>query len=94
MDIEKLKKYTKLKHGGQKRKHGTPYYLHSFSVAQILKEKGYDINYQIAALFHDLLEDTDTTYEEILSLSNIDVADTVKLVTKEKNYNMNNYINY
>lgn len=41
---------------------------------------------------HDLLEDTDTTYDEILKISNIEIAEAVRLVTKEKGYNMFEYM--
>lgn len=43
-------------------------------------------------LFHDLLEDTDATYEEIEKLSNARIAEAVKLLTKEPGYIMQNYI--
>lgn len=43
-------------------------------------------------LFHDLLEDTDATYEEIEKLSNARIAEAVKLLTKELGYIMQNYI--
>ena len=86
MDIEILKEYVKIKHEGQKRKQGTPYYLHPFAVADILKEKGFNDDYQAAGLLHDTLEDTNATKEEILKLSNKGVLDTVVLLTKEKDY--------
>ena len=86
MDIEILKEYVKIKHEGQKRKQGTPYYLHPFAVADILKEKGFNDDYQAAGLLHD-------TKEEILKLSNKGVLDTVVLLTKEKEYKMQDYYN-
>ena len=46
----------------------------------------------MAGLFHDLLEDTDSTYDEIVSYSNLEVALAVKLVTKEKGYDMDEYM--
>ena len=61
MEIDKCIEYMKNKHNGQKRKHGTPYYEHPLSVSNILKEKGFSKEYQIVGLFHDLLEDTNTT---------------------------------
>ncbi len=85
--------FIKEKHKNQFRKHGTEYYTHPLSVANILKDKGFDENYQITGLFHDLLEDTDTTYDELVSISNKNIADAVVLVTKEKGYNMDDYIN-
>lgn len=80
------------KHKGQFRKQGTPYCLHPINVAWILKNKGFSEDYQIAGLFHDLIEDTDTTYEEILKISSEEIANAVRLVTKEKGYKMAEYI--
>lgn len=83
--------YIKQKHSGQFRKQGTPYYLHPLAVSKILKDKGFDTEYQIAGLFHDLLEDTDTTYQEIRDISNRHIADSVLLVTKEPGYTKPKY---
>ncbi len=55
-------------------------------------EKGLGIDYQITALFHDLLEDTDATGEEILEYGNEEILTAVKLLTKQKGYNMAEYI--
>lgn len=90
--MEQYIEFIKKKHGEQKRIQGTPYYLHPVAVSYILAEKGFSEEYQMAGLFHDLLEDTDTTYEEIEALSNDKVAEAVRLVTKEKGYSMENYI--
>ena len=92
MNLEKAIEFIKQKHGNQKRKQGTPYYTHPIAVAKLLKEKGFPIEYQIAGLFHDLIEDTDATYEEIIALSNEDVAEAVRLVSKTKGYVMSEYI--
>lgn len=92
MDLEKAVEFMKQKHSGQKRKQGTPYYTHPLAVAKLLKDKGFQVEYQIAGLFHDLLEDTDSTYDEIVSYSNLEVALAVKLVTKEKGYDMDEYM--
>lgn len=83
--------YVKEKHSGQFRKQGTPYYLHPVAVSKILKDKGFPVEYQIAGLFHDLLEDTDTTYQEIRDISDRHIADAVLLVTKEPGYTKENY---
>ena len=48
------------KHNGQFRIGGQPYITHPVAVAQLVRDRGYGADYQIAALFHDLLEDTDT----------------------------------
>lgn len=92
MDFSGYVEYIKKKHDGQKRMQGTPYYTHPLQVAKILKDKGSSEDYQIVGLFHDLLEDTDTTYNDILKLSNKTIADAVKLLTKEDGYIMKQYI--
>lgn len=92
MDFSGYVEYIKKKHNGQKRMQGTPYYTHPLQVAKILKDKGFSEDYQIVGLFHDLLEDTDTTYNEILKLSNKTIAYAVKLLTKEDGYIMKEYI--
>lgn len=91
MDLNEIKEYVKEKHAGQKRKQGTPYYLHPYAVAEILKEKGYDEYYQATGLLHDTLEDTNATEEEILKLTNNEILKAVILLTKEKGYKMQNY---
>jgi len=80
------------KHRGQFRKGGEPYITHPAAVAEILKEKGFGPDYQIAALFHDLLEDTDATEAEIEALGGPDVLQAVRLVTKTPGYVMADYI--
>lgn len=80
------------KHSGQYRKGGEPYITHPVTVAQYVRDKGFGIDYQITALFHDLLEDTDATPEEILEYGNEEILEAVKLLTKEKGYDMAEYI--
>lgn len=95
LDEEKYQlalEYATKKHEGQMRKGGEPYIIHPIAVAEYAKEWGYDINYQITGLFHDLLEDTDATDEEILALSNEKVLEAVKLLTKTKGYVMKDYV--
>ena len=85
--------FAKAKHKGQKRIGGDDYITHPIAVSEIVKSQGFNENYQIAALFHDLLEDTDTTEEEILKYGNQDILEAVNLLTKKKGYNMAEYIN-
>lgn len=88
----KALEYATLKHSGQFRTGGLPYITHPISVSEIVCEKGYDEDYQIVALFHDLLEDTDATDEEIVALSNEEVLKSVKLLTKADGYIMKEYV--
>ena len=81
---EKAYEFAKEKHGTQKRIGGDPYITHPVAVA--------DIEYQIVALFHDLLEDTDATEDEIRSIAGEEVLQAVKLLTKEKGYDMQTYV--
>ena len=80
------------KHKGQKRMGGDDYISHPIAVCEMVKEQGYGEEYQIAALFHDLLEDTTATEEEILGYGNQNILTAVKLLTKEKGYDMQKYI--
>lgn len=80
------------KHEGQLRIGGLPYITHPIAVSDMLRDKGYDEEYQITGLFHDLLEDTDATEEEILNIGGIKVLEAVKLLTKTKGYVMEEYI--
>ncbi len=85
-------KYIENKYKGQTRKNGAPSITHSISVKDVIKQKGYPVDYQYVALLHDILEDTDGTEQEILSLTNDKVLEAVILLTKEKNYNMDDYV--
>ena len=85
--------FAKAKHKGQKRIGGDDYVTHPIAVSEIVKNQGFDEIYQIAALFHDLLEDTDATEEEILKYGNRQILEAVNLLTKKKGYDMAEYIN-
>lgn len=84
--------FAKKKHEGQLRIGGQPYITHPMAVAELVKEKGFGIEYQIAGLFHDLLEDTDATEKEIENYGNKRILEAVKLLTKKKGYVMEEYV--
>lgn len=69
-------------HANQKRSSGEPYISHPVAVAYILLELGMDSDTICAALLHDVVEDTDTTLEELRKLYGQDVAMLVDGVTK------------
>lgn len=84
--------YTIIKHDGQHRKGGLPYVTHPMTVAEYVRVAGYGIDHRIAGLFHDLLEDTDATEEEIRALGGEKVLEAVKLLSKEDGYVMEQYV--
>lgn len=90
-EIKKLKAYTfaERKHEGQKRKDGKPYITHPENVALILLNEFGITDREIieAALLHDTIEDTDTTYDEIKNQFGEKVADYVLHLTKPDNEN-------
>ncbi len=72
-------------HRPQKRKTGEPYITHPIAVARIVSEElKLGTNTIIAALLHDVVEDTPHTIEEIQDLFGKDVAFLVAVVTKKK----------
>lgn len=68
------------KYAGQVKLDGTPYILHPIKVSQLIKNAGYDIKHQIAGLFHDLLDKTDTVEADILPFGE-EILETVKLMS-------------
>ena len=90
--VEKALSFATEKHKGQKRIGGNDYITHPIAVCEKVKNLGYGEDYQITALFHDLLEDTNATEKEILSYGNDEVLNAVKLLTKQKGYDMQEYI--
>ncbi len=74
--------YAREHHGEQMRRDGTPFITHPINVAQIVAEMRLDSESIIAALLHDCIEDTDTTYEDVAKIFGVTVADIVDGVTK------------
>ena len=69
-------------HGKQLRASGDPYFSHPLEVAGILAEKKLDASTIATALLHDVIEDTDTTVEELRALFGDEIAHLVDGVTK------------
>ena len=75
---ELAKKY----HVAQYRKSGEPFVSHPLEVAKILAEIELDQTSIIAAILHDLIEDTEFTYEKVKKEFGATVADIINGVTK------------
>lgn len=79
------------RHQCQKRKDDTPYIYHPIKVSEFVQGMGYDYRYQVVAILHDVLEDTDTTDDEIREFGE-DVFEAVKLLTKAPGIDEKEYV--
>ena len=80
-------------HDGQKRKSGEPYIIHPIGVADLLAQLGMDTATIVAALLHDVVEDTDLTVEDVraefgeeaaLLVDGVTKLDRIKVSSKEE----------
>jgi len=69
-------------HEGQFRKSGQPYIIHPILVAGVVSSITGDESMAIAALLHDVVEDTDITVDNISDKFGKDVAHLVESLTK------------
>jgi GTP diphosphokinase / guanosine-3',5'-bis(diphosphate) 3'-diphosphatase len=76
----------KHRHQRRKDKEASPYINHPIALASVLTGVGgiEDVVVLQAALLHDTVEDTDTTYEELVEQFGQQVADIVMEVTDDK----------
>lgn len=84
-DYDKIKsayEFADKAHGDQRRVSGVPYILHPTSVACILTDMGMDTESIVAALLHDVVEDTEITLDTVRELYGDDVALLVDGLTK------------
>ncbi|MBP9988812.1 MAG: bifunctional (p)ppGpp synthetase/guanosine-3',5'-bis(diphosphate) 3'-pyrophosphohydrolase [Ruminococcus sp.] len=80
--LQKAYEIAKEAHKEQLRKSGEPYIIHPIAVAKILFELGMDTESMVAALLHDVVEDTPLTDDDIKMAFGADVANLVEGVTK------------
>src|SRR5699024_3818031 len=80
--IKRAYEYAKKSHEGQFRKSGEPYIVHPVQVAWILVDLQMDAETIAGGFLHDVVEDTETTLEEIEGEFNEEVALLVDGVTK------------
>lgn len=85
-------------HHGQVRKSGEPYILHPLAVADILVDMQMDVTSIIAALLHDVVEDTTVSLEAVqdkfgrtcaMLVDGLTKLERIKFKTKEEQQNEN-----
>ncbi len=81
-ELEDAISYSKEAHEGQFRKSGEPYVIHPILVAAIVASIAGDKAMVIAALLHDVVEDTKIEYDEVKARFGEDVALLVDGLTK------------
>jgi guanosine-3',5'-bis(diphosphate) 3'-pyrophosphohydrolase len=94
-DVERVLaacEYADMAHDGIVRKSGEPYILHPIAVSCILAHMRLDPETLMAALLHDVIEDTDFNKDDITETFGFTVAELVDGVTKlshssDKEYN-------
>lgn len=89
---EMTKKAIKLmfeKHKDQVDKSGIPYVFHPFHLAEQMDDE----ETTITALLHDIVEDTDTTFDDLRKLGFSDnIINALKLMTHDKNIDYFEYV--
>ncbi len=85
--IKKAYNLAKESHKGQLRNSGEEYIIHPYNVALILAGMNMDTATIIAGLLHDVVEDTQVTYDEIKNEFGEEIAELVDGVTKLKKLN-------
>ena len=80
--LEEAYSFSDAAHQGQYRKSGEPYISHPVAVAEILSQWQLDVQTLIAALLHDVVEDTDVSKDDISRRFGKPVADLVDGVSK------------
>jgi GTP pyrophosphokinase len=76
--------YAMKAHGAQVRASGDPYFSHPLEVAAILTDLKLDDATIVAAVLHDVIEDTESTREEVDRIFGEEIGDLVEGLTKLK----------
>ena len=87
VDIEIVKKaldFAKHYHEGQFRKSGEPYYTHPVAVAIMVSDCFFSTNAIVTSLLHDVIEDTEATFEMIEEQFGFRVAQMVDRLTRDR----------
>jgi len=89
---EKALEFASIKHESQLDDQGRPYFFaHIIQVYGLLKDVTDDEEILCAGILHDTLEDTDTTYDELVHEFTKEIADLVLELTFEGNSEIGRY---
>ena len=96
--INRVLNFVRMKHQHQRRRSGEPYINHLLETGELTSiicdqlealghrkfEGGRRENLRIAAYLHDIIEDTNSSYDDIAKLSSTEVANWVSILSDDK----------
>ena len=82
--VDKAIYWAKKYHGDQKRKSGEPYYIHPLEVAYMVAGHNLKTDVIVAAILHDIVEDTEVTVGMILDNFNERITQMVDRLTRDR----------
>jgi (p)ppGpp synthase/HD superfamily hydrolase len=82
-DLDKALMIAEKAHNNQSYDGIYPYMYHIKEVVRIAQELEFNVDIQIACALHDVLEDSDLTYNDIKKVFNTEIAEIVYAVTDE-----------
>lgn len=89
---EKALEFASIKHEGQMDDQGRPYFFaHIIQVYSLLKDVTDDVEILCAGILHDTIEDTGTTYDELVREFNKEIADLVTELTFQGDEDVGRY---
>jgi len=90
--VDKALEFASEKHKGQLDDQGRPYFFaHIVQVHSILKDVTDDEEVLCAGILHDVIEDTDTSYEDLIREFNKPIADLVRELTQQGSWETGYY---
>lgn len=91
-DVERAIVVATMAHDGQRYGDNKPYILHPLHVMALVQEAGFGESFQIVAVLHDTIEDTDLTEVAIGLLFGHEIAQAVTVLTRGKDESYGAYM--
>lgn len=83
-NVEKAIDFCKKYHNGQFRDSGEPFYTHPLEVASMVSDFSFKTDVIVAAILHDIIEDTAVTVGKVLDTFGWRIAEMVDMLTRER----------